>query len=619
MGQQALLKALPPEDGQGRPQLTAVPGAGAAFMSTPARFLRTAARYADRPGYFVRDAQGWKPTTWAAYGDQVLTAARGLIGLGVQPGDIVCILGFNRPEWSVMDMAAMVVGAVPAGVYWTSSVQEVEYILQHSRSPVLLIENQERYAKIASLRDGLTNLKHVVRMDDGKPSDAATLSWRDFLAKGDKSLQKQVDARLQAIKPEEPGTYIYTSGTTGPSKAVELTHANLAWSAQSLCGALGATADQRVISYLPLAHVAEQMISLHSPALLGFPIYFARTLEELSEHLKEVRPTIFFGVPRVWEKMHAAIEAKLGAATGPKAKVAKWALGVSAQWHDTKLKGDMPGMWSSLTKSVADALILKKVKAAIGLDQAHMLSTGAAPISAEMLKFFTGLDMVIREVYGQSESCGATTLSVPGATKLGSVGRPVEGAEVRIADDGEIFVRGPHIFKGYAGNPKGTAETLVDGWLASGDLGHMDEQGYLYITGRKKDLLITSGGKNISPANIEADLMNTHLVEHAVVCGDGRHYLTAMLTLMPDALADFAKHQQLSGADLHQHPAVLAELQKGVDHVNSRHARVANIRKFTVLPKSLTIESGELTPTMKVKRKVVLDRYQDVVESLYND
>lgn len=618
MGQPALLKDLPPEQGDERPSMTPVPSS-AGFMSTPARFLRSARRHATRPGYFVRDENGWQPTTWAQYAEQVQAAARGLVALGVQPGQVVCILGFNRPEWIIMDMAAMLVGAVPAGIYWTSSVSEVEYILNHSQSPVLLIENEERYQKIAALRDGLKHLKHVVRMDDGRPSVTGTIGWDEFLSMGEGGLQKQVDERLQAIRPEDPGTYIYTSGTTGPSKAVVLTHANLSWSAQSLCGALGATADQRVISYLPLAHVAEQMISVHSPALQGFPVYFARKLEELSDHLKEVRPTIFFGVPRVWEKMHAGITAKLDAATGTKAHLARWALGVASQWHELRLKGDMPGPWMTLKMRVAEALILKKVKAAIGLDQAHMLATGAAPISAEMLKFFTGLDMVIREVYGQSESCGATTLSVPGATKLGSVGRPVDGAEVRIADDGEIFVRGPHIFRGYAGNPAGTAEALVDGWLASGDLGHMDEEGYLYITGRKKDLLITSGGKNISPANIEADLMNTHLVEHAVVCGDGRHYLTAMLTLMPDALADFARQHHLSGEGLHQHPTVLAELQKGVDHVNTRHARVAHIRKFTVLPHSLSIESGELTPTMKVKRKVVLDRYRDVVDGLYKD
>ncbi|MDE2593364.1 MAG: long-chain fatty acid--CoA ligase [Burkholderiales bacterium] len=618
MGPQALLKDLPPEFSSGEQPGRAAPGASE-FMSTPARFLRTAARHANKPAYFVRDDKGWQPASWDHYSEQVRTAARALIALGVQPGQVVCILGFNRPEWAIMDMAAMMVGAVPAGIYWTSSVSEVGYILNHSRSPVLLIESQDRYAKIASLRASLPHLQQVVRMKDGLPSDDHTLSWTDFLGQGHVRLQAQVHDRLKAIQPEDPGTYIYTSGTTGPSKAVELTHANLAWSAQTLCKALGARNQERVISYLPLAHVAEQMISLHSPAVQGYPTYFARSLEELSEHLKEVRPTIFFGVPRVWEKMHAAIESKLEGATGVKGALAKWSMRSSRQWHAARLKGDAPGALASIKKAVADKLVLGKVKAAIGLDQAHMLAAGAAPISAEMLQFFTGLDMVIREVYGQSESSGVSTLSLVGATKLGAVGRAVDGAEIRIADDGEIMVRGPHVFKGYAGNPAGTAETLVDGWLASGDLGHLDEQGYLYITGRKKDLLITSGGKNISPANIEADLMNTHLVEHAVVCGDGRHYLTAMLTLMPDALANFAKHHQLTGENLHQHPTILAELQKGVDHVNSRQARVAHVRKFAVLPQSLSIESGELTPTMKVKRKTVLDRYQDVVEGLYKD
>lgn len=619
MGPQALLKDLPPDPLSGTAPGQQASGTASEFMSTPARFLRTAARHADQPAYYVRDDKGWQPMSWAHYGEQVRTAARALVAMGVQPGQVVCILGFNRPEWAIMDMAAMMVGAIPAGIYWTSSASEVAYILNHSRSPVLLIEGQDRYAKVANMRASLPHLQHVVRMKDPLPSDAQTCSWTDFLAKGDARLQAVVHDRLNAIRPQDSGTYIYTSGTTGPSKAVELTHDNLSWSAQALCNALGARAAERVISYLPLAHVAEQMISLHSPALQGYPIYFARTLEELSEHLKEVRPTIFFGVPRVWEKMHAAIEAKLDAATGFKGALAKWSMRSSRHWHTVKLKGDMPGALASVKKAVADKLVLGKVKAAIGLDQAHMLATGAAPISAEMLQFFTGLDMVIREVYGQSESCGATTLSVAGATKLGAVGRAVAGAEIRIADDGEIMVRGPHVFKGYAGNPAGTAETLIDGWLASGDLGHLDEHGYLYITGRKKDLLITSGGKNISPANIEADLMNTHLVEHAVVCGDGRHYLTAMLTLMPDALAEFARQHQLPNEALHQNPVVLAELQKGIDHVNTRHARVAHIRKFTVLPKSLTIESGELTPTMKVKRKTVLDRYRDVVDGLYQD
>lgn len=590
------------------------------FMPTPARFLQTAQRLAAQPAYFVRQDGQWTSTTWSSYAAQVQTAARALLALGVQAGDAVCILGFNRPEWAIVDIAAMVVGAVPAGIYWTSSSTEVEYILNHARSPVLLVDTVERAQKVAAMRDRLPHLRHVLRMHDDQPSDDASMSWSDFMALGRPEHQAAVDARLRAIQPEQAGTYIYTSGTTGPAKAVELSHGNLAWSARALSTALGRRGEgERVISYLPLAHVAEQMISIHNPSYMGFPIYYATKLEELSTYLVEVRPTIFFGVPRVWEKMHAAIEAKLAAATGVKASLARWAMQVGRRWHDADLNGEQPGAWLSLQKALAGKLIHQKVKAAIGLDQAHMLATGAAPIASEKLKFFTGLDVVIREVYGQSESAGASTLSLQGATRLGSVGRAIDGAEIRIAEDGEILVRGPHIFKGYVGNQQATAETLQGDWLASGDLGHIDQDGYVYITGRKKDLLITSGGKNISPANIESDLMTIPLVEHAVVCGDGKHYLAALLTLQPEALRDFGVAHQLPAEGLHLHPAVHAELQRGIDQLNTRHARVANIRKFRVVPHSLSIEAGELTPTMKVKRKAVIDRFKDLIDAMYSE
>jgi long-chain acyl-CoA synthetase len=438
------------------------------------------------------------------------------------------------------------------------------------------------------------------------------------MALGEPQLQAVVVQRLHALRPQDPGTTIYTSGTTGPSKAVVLSHANLSWSAAALGQSLTASAQERVISYLPLAHVAEQMISIHTPAMTGFPIYFARSLDELSEHLKEVRPTIFFGVPRVWEKMHAAIQEKLAAATGLKRHLAAWALNTGRQWHEAVLDGRQPGAWLSWQKKWAGKLVYRKVKEAIGLDQAHMLSSGAAPIAADKLKFMSGLDLLIREVYGQSETCGATSLSIQGATRFGSVGRPLPGVEMRIAADGEILVRGPHIFQGYAGSPQATADTMQDDWLLSGDLGHIDADGFVYITGRKKDLLITSGGKNISPANIEADLMAVPLVEHAVVCGDGRHYLCALLTLNQEALRAFALAHALVGeADVAAHPSVQAELQRGVDQVNGLHARVAHIRKFSVLPASLSIDAGELTPTLKVKRKAVIERYQDRVTSMY--
>ncbi len=619
MVQQALKQGWQPDPNQtgaGSPsKLSVVAGD---IAPTPQRFAQTAARLANQPAYFVRRDGQWLPTTWGEYNAQVQAAARALVALGVQPGQAVCILGFNRPEWAVMDIAAMTIGAVPAGIYWTSSASEVEYILDHARSPLLLVDTAERAHMIATMRERLINLRQVVRMSDGKPTDGATLSWEDFLALGRPELQAEVDQRLAAIRLDQPGTYIYTSGTTGPAKAVELSHGNLAWSARALCNALARNNEQeRVISYLPLAHVAEQMISIHNPALKGFPIYYANKLEELSQYLVEVRPTIFFGVPRVWEKMHSAIEAKLASATGVKAKLARWALSTGRRWHDAELNDERPGAWLSIQKKLAHALVHKKVKTAIGLDQAHMLASGAAPIAAEKLKFFTGLDIVVREVYGQSESAGASTISLRGATRLGSVGRPLDGLDIRIAEDGEILVRGPLIFSGYAGNPAATADTLQDGWLASGDLGHFDKDGYLYITGRKKDLIITSGGKNISPANIEADLMTIPLVEHAVVCGDGKHYLSALLTLNPDALRELAATYHLSGDKLHEQPAVLAELQRGIDQLNTRHARVANIRKFRLITHSLTIEAGELTPTMKVKRKVVIDRFKELVDEMY--
>jgi len=588
------------------------------FFSTPARFVQTALRHADQPAYFVREAEGWKATTWSDHADQVDAAARALLALGVNPGDVVCVLGFNRPEWVIMDMAAMMVGAVPAGIYWTSPPNEIEYVLNHSRSPVLLVDSDERHQQVMALRAQLPHLRQVIRMK-GATALGDAMSWDAFMALGESRLQTLVERRLHELQPGDPGTYIYTSGTTGPSKAVVLSHANLAWSATALGQSLTATAQERVISYLPLAHVAEQMVSIHTPAMVGFPIYFARSLDELGEHLKEVRPTIFFGVPRVWEKMHAGISAKLAAATGVKKHLAAWALSVGQQWHGAILDGRQPSPWLNWQKKWAGKLIHQKVKAAIGLDQAHMLSSGAAPIAAEKLKFMTGLDLVIREVYGQSETCGATSLSTEGATRIGSVGRPLKGVDMRIADDGEIMVRGPHIFQGYAGSPQATAEAVQDGWLFSGDLGHIDADGYLYITGRKKDLLITSGGKNISPANIESDLMTVPLVEHAVVCGDGRHYLSALLTVNQDALAALAAASLISGPDLHRHPLVLAELQRGIDEVNARQARVAHIRKFSVLSRALSIEGGDLTPTLKVKRKAVIDRHQHLVDAMYED
>ncbi|MDE2402031.1 MAG: long-chain fatty acid--CoA ligase [Burkholderiales bacterium] len=587
------------------------------FTSSPQRLLATAARLGDKPAYFVRDDQGWQATTWTAYAAQARCAARALLALGIKHGDAVAILGFNRPEWAIMAYAAMMVGAVPTGIYWTSSADDIEYILNHSKAPLLLVDDQERYLKVQSCREGVVNLRQVVMMKGATVTSPEQMSWDDFLAQDNLALEARLDRCIAAIQARDVGSLIYTSGTTGPAKAVVLSHANLAWTAAALSRTLQATERDRVLSYLPFAHIAEQLGCLHSQAFAGFSVYFARSMEELGEHLKEVRPTYFFGVPRVWEKMQAAIQMKLQQATGLKAVMARWAMRVGQRWNALDIEGRRPGAWLTLQKHLANRLIYRKIKVALGFDQARMLISAAAPIAVENLHFFAGLDMVVREVYGQSEVSGPTSVSTVGNTRLGSVGKPLQGTEVRIADDGEIQVRGPHLFQGYAGRPEATAEAMDGDWLRSGDLGHIDAQGFLYITGRKKDLIITSGGKNISPGNLEAALMDMPLVEHAVVCGDGRHFLTALLTLDEQVLAEFARTHGLPETGLREHPRVLEALQHSIDAVNTHHARVAQIRRFAVLPKSLTIEGGELTPTLKVKRKVVSDRNRAVIEAFY--
>jgi len=592
------------------------------FMPAPRRLLETAARMGSAPAYHVRGEQGWQATSWTHYAQEVQCAARALVALGVKPGEAVCVLGFNRPEWVIMDLAAMMVGAVAAGIYWTSAASEVEYIVNHSGCAVLLAENEAQWSKVAQCRQALPGLRHVVMMRGASADDGLQLGWREFMALGEAEHQPEVERRLAALVQADLGTLIYTSGTTGAPKAVMLSHGNLSWTSVVLSAAFGANPADRLISYLPLAHVAEQLGAIHNHVNAGYALYFARSIESLGEHLAEVRPTIFFGVPRVWEKMHAGIAGKLASATGIKAALARWAMAVGQRWHAQLLAGRTAGPLLRLQKALASRLVHQKVQKALGLDQARLMISAAAPIAPENLQFFTGLDLLIREVYGQSEDCGPTSISLAGSTRIGAVGKPLAGTEVRIAEDGEILVRGPHVFQGYMGRPEDTAQTLVDGWLHTGDLGRFDEDGYLYVSGRKKDLLITSGGKNISPANIEAELMDLPLVEHGVVCGDGRHFLTALLTLKPDVLQQFLQTAGLGAMPLAQacrHPALLAELQKGIDHINQHQARVAWIRKFTVLSEPLSIEAGALTATMKIKRKVVIDRYRDQVEAMYRD
>ncbi len=585
----------------------------------PSRFFAQGIAHPETPAAHTRTNGVWQSLSWREYTGLTRRVARALIALGVQAGQATCILGFNRVEWITFGIGTQAVGAAPAGIYTTCSPSEVQYIVHHAEASVVLVENAAQFAKLAQERDRLPNLRHVVLMQGATVDDPLALTWDEFLARGDATSEAAVDARLRDIAEDATATYIYTSGTTGPPKAVMLSHRNVLWTADAIASLMHFTPADSMLSYLPLSHIAEQLISMYGPVVLGNQVYFAEALEKLPDNLREVQPTIFFGVPRIWEKFHAAVRAKLGQVTGPKKHLLAWAMGVARRVHALRNSGAAVSGVLDLQYQLAQRLVFRKLKTALGLGRIKVCTSGAAPIARDVLEFFSGLDIVVHEVYGQSEDCGPTTTNYPGATRFGAVGRPLRGVEVRLADDGEILVRGENVFKGYFKDPAATAETLIDGWLHSGDLGSFDADGFLHITGRKKEIIITAGGKNIAPKNIEAALKQHPLIEEAVIIGDRRKFLGALLTLQPTAAAWLAEH--VPGGAVHVaggvHPALQQELQTWIEKVNEDFARVEHVRKFRVLPRSLQQEDDELTPTLKLKRRNIDRNWAELIESMY--
>jgi long-chain acyl-CoA synthetase len=586
----------------------------------PARLFSQARQRPEAPAYCVKQDGVWRATSWRGYADEVRRATRALISLGLKAGSSVAILGFNRPEWVVMALAAMAGGGVPVGVYTTSSPDELQYIAHHAEALVLLVENRAQWEKYAEKRAEMPSITRVVFMRGAAVEDSIALSWEAFLALAEGTEEAEVDRRVEALEPDGLATLIYTSGTTGPPKGVMLSHRNLAWTSRVALDLTDARAGDRLLSYLPLSHIAEQMLTIHGSCTAATTTYFAESIEKVPDDLKSVQPDIFFGVPRIWEKFHVAVRTKLSAATGVKAKLVAWARDVATRVHAFKNRGaPVPGLLE-LQYRLARKLVFSKLHPALGLGNARTCVSGAAPVGVEVLEFFASLDLPIREIYGQSEDTGPTSFNLVGRTKFGSVGVALAGLDVKIADDGEILVKGPNVFLGYYKDPAATAATLNDGWLHSGDLGAFDGDGFLSITGRKKDIIITSGGKNITPKNIESDLKRDPLIAEAVLVGDRRPYLTVLLVLDADRLREFAERHHIDPANLdaNAHPKVREAVQSILDKVNARYAQVETVKKFFVLPRPLTIEGGELTPTMKVKRPVVYKRYADEIDVLYS-
>jgi long-chain acyl-CoA synthetase len=586
--------------------------------SIPRRLLEQAKVRPEAPAHYVKEGVFWRMSSYREYATEMRRAGRSLIALGLEPGSTVSLLGFNRPEWVVLDVASMAIGGAAAGIYATCSPDEVQYIIDHAASKVVLVENRSQLEKVLKTWDRMPHLQWAVLMRGAEPSDdPRVLTWEQFLEKGNRVSEQLFDQRLDALEPGGLATLIYTSGTTGPPKGVMLSHRNLTWTADAAIRVTGITCWDCSLSYLPLSHIAEQGITVHISISAGAATYFAESLDKVADNLKEVQPTLFFGVPRIWEKFHAGIGAKLAQATGAKRVLVEQATRVGTQYNACRARGEQPTPWLDMQHRLFDKLIYSKLKAAVGLGRARVRVCGAAPISKEVLEFFASLDILVGEIYGQSEDSGPTSLNIPGRTKLGSVGPSFPGVDVKIAADGEILVKGPNVFLGYYKEPEATAETLVDGWLHSGDLGKFDEEGFLHITGRKKEIIITAGGKNIAPKNIEAALKNHELIAEAVVIGDRRKFLTALITLDPDAAARFAAERGLDGRSTQELPEVREAVQRAVDEVNSHLAQVETVKKFSILPRSFSVEDGELTPTLKIKRRVVNQNFAHEIEAMY--
>ena len=583
-----------------------------------ALFDQTVATHKDRPALKHKRSGRWETLSWNEYHAQVRTTAKAFMALGLEAGKAVNILANNSPHWFISDLAAIFAGAVPGGIYTTSSPEQCQYIAAHSDANIVVVEDAMQLAKFESLWPGLPDLKAIVLMN-GTDDDERVFGWQDLPGLAAEVSDSDLEARIRAQTPDDCCNLIYTSGTTGNPKGVMITHDNIVWTARKVVETVEGNHRDQLISYLPLSHIAEQMVSLMVPMVSGCTSWFAESLDRLGDNLQEVRPTVFLGVPRVWEKIQAKIAAA-GAANPPlKKKIAAWARkqGLAGGYAHQAGK---PRPWAY---PLADKLVFSKVRQRLGLDRCRLFLFSTAPMAQDTLEFFMSLGIPIAEIYGMSECTGPTTISLPqpGRYRTGWAGPAMIGTELSLGEHNEILMRGRHVFKGYYKNEEATRETVDEqGWLHSGDVGEIDAHGFLKVTDRIKELIITAGGENISPQALESKLKAIPIINQVVAIGDRRKYVSALLTLDPAKIVLAATEAGSRAADAAQAASCEAfnrYLQQQVDAVNATLPRSWTIKKFVILPGELSIEKGELTPTMKLKRRVIKANYEREIESMY--
>ncbi len=576
----------------------------------------------DRPAIHGRVDGVWKRQTWAEYWTAARQVAKGLIALGHEEGQCVGVVGANRMEWVISQMGIIAARGIPAPSYPTNTLEQVAHILRNSEARIAIADTPELLARWreAAASNGTELAKTVAMVGAG---DEASMTLDALRSLGQEQGDVELERRLAAITEDDTCLLIYTSGTTGVAKGVELDHGNILFMARTLMervDVLGSPELYRSVSYLPLCHVAEQLLTNFMQIGTGGQVYFCPELTEVKEYLLQVRPTCFAAVPRVWEKFQAALEARLAEATGVKAKLAAWARRVEGEAAEVeRTTGRKVG---GFQRWLANKLVIGKVKAALGLDELLLAGTAAAPISVGTLEFFASLGIPIHEAYGMSETTGLVTLNPLGRARFGTVGTALDDVEVQIADDGEIICRGRNMTKGYLRMPDQSRELLGDeGWLHTGDLGEIDDDGYVKITGRKKDILITAGGKNVAPAEMEGYINQIPGVGQVVVVGDRMPYLSALITLDPENLDELASASGAPRAEadaMARDERVATYIQTRIEaDCNAKVAQYQTIKRIKVLPVEFSVDGGELTPTMKVRRAEVTSKYAAEIDALY--